>query len=145
MNMKTPEKSAAPRPVIHMIDEEGDAIEALAMTMEAKNPKVAELLYEELARAQFHSAETIPADIVTMNSKVEFIDERSGSRRVLELVYPRDADIEKGRISIFTPTGAGLIGMVAGETISWPDRSGAERILRIVSVTPPETAEAAAG
>lgn len=128
----------ADRPIIHMIDTESDEIEALAMVMETRNPKVAELLFEELDRAELHPAADMPPNIVTMNCKVEFVDERSGTQRVVELVYPKDADIEKDRISIFTPMGAGLIGMVAGETITWPDRSGSERILRIVNVTPPE-------
>lgn len=129
----------AGRPVIHMIDEEGDAIEALAMAMEGQNSKVSELLYEELGRAEFHTIGNMPLNIVTMNCKVEFVDERSGSQRIVTLVYPKDADVEQGRISIFTPIGAGLIGMLAGETIAWPDRSGNERMLRIVAVTPPET------
>jgi len=124
------------RPVIHMIDRESDTIEAFAM--EARNPDVAELLYGELGRAVLHAAEDMPPDIVTMNCKVEFVDETSGLRRVVKLVYPKDADIENDCLSILTPMGAGLIGMVAGETISWPDRSGTERMLRIVKVTPPE-------
>ncbi|MBF6602211.1 MAG: hypothetical protein ITG03_04505, partial [Sphingorhabdus sp.] len=36
----------ADRPIIHMIDTESDEIEALAMAMETRNPKVAELLFE---------------------------------------------------------------------------------------------------
>ncbi len=130
------------RPVIHMIDHESDTIEGFAMAMEARNPKVAELLYEELGRAVLHTAEDMPPNIVTMNCTVEFIDEKSGMRRMLKLVYPKDADIGHDRLSILTPMGAGLIGMVAGETIAWPDRSGVERMLRIVNVTPPERLEA---
>mgnify|MGYP003631102346 FL=1 len=128
----------AGRPVIHMIDHESDAIEAFAMAMESRNPKVAEMLYEELGRAILHSADDMPDNIVTMNCKVEFVDETSGLRRTVKLVYPKDADIENDHLSILTPMGAGLIGMVAGETIAWPDRSGTERILRIVNVTPPD-------
>lgn len=135
---QTNTNSGHDRPVIHMIDKECEEIEGLAMTMESRNPKVAELLYGELGRAELHPANEMPPNTVTMNCKVEVLDERSGSQRVLELVYPKDADIEQDRISIFTPMGAGLIGMVAGETIAWPDRSGAERMLRIVNVTPPE-------
>jgi len=128
----------AGRPVIHMIDHESDAIEAFAMAMESRNPKVAEMLYEELGRAILHSADDMPDNIVTMNCTVEFVDETSGLRRTVKLVYPKDADIENDHLSILTPMGAGLIGMVAGETIAWPDRSGTERILRIVNVTPPD-------
>ena len=128
----------AMRPVIHMIDHESDAIEAFAMALESRNPKVAEMLYEELGRATLHSADDMPDNIVTMNCTVEFVDETSGLRRMVKLVYPKDADIENDCLSILTPMGAGLIGMVAGETIAWPDRSGTERMLRIVSVTPPD-------
>ena len=139
--MKETDISAgAGRPVIHMIDHESDAIEAFAMAMESRNPKVAEMLYEELGRAILHSAEDMPDNIVTMNCKVEFVDETSGLRRTVKLVYPKDADIENDHLSILTPMGAGLIGMVAGETIAWPDRSGTERMLRIVEVTPPDDA-----
>ncbi len=139
--MKETDISAgAGRPVIHMIDHESDAIEAFAMAMESRNPKVAEMLYEELGRAILHSAENMPDNIVTMNCKVEFVDETSGLRRTVKLVYPKDADIENDHLSILTPMGAGLIGMVAGETIAWPDRSGTERMLRIVEVTPPDDA-----
>jgi regulator of nucleoside diphosphate kinase len=52
----------------------------------------------------------------------------------VKLVYPQDADIEAGRISILTPIGAGLIGLAQGDSIVWPDRDGQERILRIVRV-----------
>ncbi|WP_339821509.1 nucleoside diphosphate kinase regulator [uncultured Parasphingorhabdus sp.] len=128
----------AMRPVIHMIDHESDAIEAFAMALEARNPKVAEMLYEELGRATLHSVDDMPDNIVTMNCTVEFIDETSGLRRMVKLVYPKDSDIENDCLSILTPMGAGLIGMVAGETIAWPDRSGTERMLRIVAVTPPD-------
>jgi regulator of nucleoside diphosphate kinase len=53
------------------------------------------------------------------------------------LVYPAEADIEAGRISILTPVGAGLIGLAEGASILWPDRDGHERRLRIIAVTPP--------
>ena len=128
----------AGRPVIHMIDHESDAIEAFAMAMESRNPKVAEMLYDELGRAILHNADDMPDNIVTMNCTVEFVDETSGLRRTVKLVYPKDADIENDHLSILTPMGAGLIGMVSGETIAWPDRSGTERMLRIVNVTPPD-------
>lgn len=123
-------------PIIHMIEAESKVLNAMASALEKRNPAVADLLYAELERAELHSAEEIPADTVTMNCKVEFVDERSGVSRTVALVYPSDADIAKDRISILTPVGAGLIGMTAGESISWPDRSGTKRLLKIVAVTP---------
>ena len=79
----------------------------------------------------------MPADVVRMGSTVEFFDEAHGSQRAVQLVYPGEADIGAGRVSILTPVGAGLIGLSAGAEITWPDREGRKRSLRILKVTPP--------
>lgn len=130
----------ARRPAIHMIDRESETITALAERLEKHNPNVADLLYDELDRAVLCTAQNIPSDTVTMNCTVEFVDERSGARRSVQLVYPQQADISENRVSILTPVGAGLIGMKAGNSIVWPDRSGAERVLKIVNVIRPAVA-----
>lgn len=126
------------RPVIHVIIDECDSLSALALSAEHRHPQSASMLLAELDRAELRVAIDMPPETVTMNSSVEFIDEESGVRRVVQLVYPNDADIGAGRISILTPIGAGLIGMSAGYAIPWPDRDGRVRSLRIVSVTPPD-------
>ncbi|MBL8904295.1 MAG: GreA/GreB family elongation factor, partial [Rhizobiales bacterium] len=54
---------------------------------------------------------------------------------VLQLVYPEKADIAAGRISILTPIGTALIGLSIGQTMTWVDRDGQSRQLRIVAVT----------
>jgi len=117
-----------------MIDTEADALANLALGAEAQMPKVSQQLLDEIARANIQRADRIAADVVTMHSTVEFIDEASGTDRTIELVYPRDADISAGRVSILTPVGAGLIGLRTGQSILWPDRDGRERKLTIVKV-----------
>jgi len=52
----------------------------------------------------------------------------------VQLVYPADADIDAGKVSILTPVGAGLIGLRAGQAIAWPDRDGRARTLRVLGV-----------
>lgn len=126
--------NAARRPPIHMIDTEADALANLALGAEAQMPKVSQQLLDEIARANIQRADRIAPDVVTMHSTVEFIDEASGTDRTIELVYPRDADISAGRVSILTPVGAGLIGLRTGQSILWPDRDGRERKLTIVKV-----------
>ncbi|XHS02282.1 nucleoside diphosphate kinase regulator [Sphingomonas sp. DBB INV C78] len=125
------------KPPIRMIDAEADKLATLAMSVETRLPQVAELLLAEIDRAELHAADAMPADVVTMLSTVEFVDEGSGAVRTVSLVWPADADIAAGRISILTPVGAGLIGLSAGQAIRWPDRDGHERRLRITRVTPP--------
>jgi regulator of nucleoside diphosphate kinase len=62
--------------------------------------------------------------------------------RRVQLVLPKDADIDAGRVSILSYVGAGLIGLKEGQSINWPDTSGAARKLTLVKV---EDAEAAVG
>ena len=118
-----------------MIEEEAEKLSNLAVSIESRLPQVSELLIRETSRAKLHTAKSVPADVVTMGSSVEFVDEGTGTRRTVQLVYPAEADISAGRISILTPVGAGLIGMREGQSILWPDREGVERRLVIVKVT----------
>ncbi|HWL46390.1 MAG TPA: nucleoside diphosphate kinase regulator [Sphingomonadaceae bacterium] len=131
------------RPAIHMIDEESDKLSGLALSVESRLPEIAELLLNEIERAELHGADDMPAGIVTMMSTVEFVDEGSDTRRTVQLVYPPDADIAQGKISILTPIGAGLIGLSKGQSILWPDREGHKRKLKIVKVSRPKKTSAA--
>lgn len=127
-------RAAASRPPIHMIEEEADKLSDLALTIATRLPQVSDLLIRETSRARLHKRSAIPSDVITMGASVEFVDEGSGARRTVQLVYPPEADIEAGRISILTPVGAGLIGLREGQSILWPDRDGRERLLAIVRV-----------
>ncbi|WP_326524179.1 nucleoside diphosphate kinase regulator [Sphingomonas sp.] len=111
------------RPPIRMIDAEAETLADLALSVERRMPAVSALLLREAERARLHSASNIPDDVVTMGSMVEFLDDTTGQPRTVTLVYPADADISAGRISILTPVGAALIGLRAGQSILWPDRS----------------------
>lgn len=135
----TPSK-AIRRPSIHMINTEAETLSGMAIAAEDRIPQVSELLLAEIGRAHLHSAARIPADTVTMLSTVQFSDQANGTERTVQLVYPKDADISAGRISILTLVGAGLIGLREGQSIIWPDRSGKERVFTIGKVTQPETA-----
>lgn len=127
----------ASRPPIHLIDSEAERLGDLALAAEARLPEVAALLLREIERAAVHGVDSFPQGVVRMGARVDFIDEGSGAHRTVELVYPPDADIAAGKLSILSLVGAGLIGLAEGQTIRWPDRSGAERVLRIEKVTPP--------
>ncbi len=130
--MKT--KTAAARPPIHMLEEEAEKLANLAVSIEERLPQVSEMLLSEIDRAKLHKPGRIGKDVVTMNSTVAFLDTSSGTERTVTLVYPPEADIDAGRISILTPVGAGLIGLKAGQSILWPDREGRQRMLEIKRV-----------
>ena len=130
--MKTTKGAA--RPPIHMLEEEAEKLANLAISIEERLPQVSELLLGEIDRATLHKPGRIGKDVVTMNSTVVFLDTSSGSERRVQLVYPPEADIDSGRISILTPIGAGLIGLKTGQSILWPDREGRKRTLEIKRV-----------
>lgn len=131
MENRAKNKSSA----IHLIDEEADTLTELAISATERLPQVSELLLLEIGRAVIHRRDEIADDIVTMYATIEFADGENGARRSVQLVYPKDADISSGRISIMTPVGAGLIGLRAGQSILWPDRQGHERHLKVEKVT----------
>jgi len=107
----------------------------LAEAASDRMPDVAEVLLQELDRARVVKDGSAPADRVRMGSTVTYRSD-SGERTV-RLVYPGEADIEAGRISILTPIGAALIGLSPGQSIKWTARDGVAHQLTIVDVKPP--------
>ena len=133
----TKKKSGAAMPLIRMIDSEADALTELTLQNQRDSISFHELLLDEIDRAAICDRADIPQDVVTMGSSVTFVDEKSGAERTVRLVYPAEADIAAGRMSILTPVGAGLIGLSVGQSINWPDRGGIEHRLTIVAVEQP--------
>lgn len=97
--------------------------------------ETAELLENELSRSVTVVDEEMPDDVVAMNSKVSFVDQESGKESVITLVYPHEANIGEGKISILTPVGSALIGLKVGQIIEWPFPNGKSKELKVVAVT----------
>lgn len=93
-----------------------------------------EVLAEELERAEVVPAGQIARNVVTMNSRVVFENQRTAERREVWLVYPHESDVERGRISVLAPIGSALLGLAVGQTIDWPLPGGHVKQLRIVEV-----------
>lgn len=81
-------------------------------------------LGEELKRAKRVPSEEIPANVITMNSSVLLKDLQSGREMEITLVYPKDADINTRKISIFAPVGTAILGCKEGDVVEWPVPSG---------------------
>lgn len=91
-------------------------------------------LAEELERAIVVPADRIPEDVVTMNSRLIYCDESSGTTREVELVYPSEADPVAGRVSVLAPVGCALLGLRVGQSIDWNLPSGKVHRLRVERV-----------
>ncbi|KAF1686445.1 nucleoside diphosphate kinase regulator [Pseudoxanthomonas broegbernensis] len=91
-------------------------------------------LMDELNRAEVLPPEQMPANVVTMHSQVECEDAATGEQHVLTLVYPNEADVEKGRVSVLAPVGSALLGLSVGQTIDWQAPGGRPLKLQVKAV-----------
>ncbi|KAF1687813.1 nucleoside diphosphate kinase regulator [Pseudoxanthomonas taiwanensis] len=91
-------------------------------------------LMDELNRAEVVPPEQVPPDVVTMHSQVECEDVASGEEHVLTLVYPNEADVEKGHVSVLAPVGSALLGLSVGQSIEWEAPGGRKLNLRVKAV-----------
>ena len=114
-----------------------ERLSALVKAAMASTPELAEVLAGELARAHVLAAGRCPQDIVGMDCEVSFRDDRTGRVQSMRLVYPRESDVAKSRLSVLTPVGAALIGVRVGESVTWETPSGELRQLTVISVKDP--------
>lgn len=120
-----------PRIVIRAGDAE--RLATLANALVGSKPELADELLRELARAR--TIAKAPANSVQMGSTLTY--EADGRQRRVTLVYPDQADIDAGRVSVLTPVGAALIGLTEGQSIDWTARDGRIHRLKIVAVEAP--------
>jgi len=139
MTQPTQKTHRKPKIIVGEIDHE--RLTGLATTALERIPEVAEELLAEMDRAKVVAPAKLPADVVRMGSFVTF-DSDSAQHRRVQLVYPGEADIEQGRISVMTPIGAALIGLAAGQSIAWTARDGKKHVLTVTAVEQPAMATA---
>jgi regulator of nucleoside diphosphate kinase len=105
----------------------------MAQSTEAKDRGDLAGLLDELSRAVVVPADQIPADVITMRSRVRLVDLDNGSVLEYTLVYPSEADFSAGKISIVAPVGAAMIGYREGDEIEW-DVPGGRRRFRVDAI-----------
>jgi regulator of nucleoside diphosphate kinase len=99
-----------------------------------------EALAKELAKAEFVDPRAIPTDVVTMNSRVILRDVDTGEKMNFILVFPTDADMDNGAISVLAPIGTAILGYSEGDIVEWPVPSGVRRIQIEQIIYQPEAA-----
>ena len=95
-------------------------------------------LREELDRAAVIDPVAFPADVVTMDSTVEFEDLGTSEIEEYTIAFPENADVERRRISILAPIGTALIGCRVGDIVKWPTPGGIRqlKVRRVVAPAP---------
>ncbi len=105
----------------------------LAMAGSGHGADIADNLLYELERAVVVPDGQLPPDTVGMGSHVRYRT-WDGTEREVTLVYPARANIAEGRISVLTPIGTALLGLTAGQSISWLTRDGRKQNLTVLAV-----------
>jgi regulator of nucleoside diphosphate kinase len=136
---KTTNGGAKPRITLTALDHE--RLSQLARAAANTLPDAASELMDELDRAQVLAKGRHPSDVVCMGREVVYRDDTTGRVQTVILVYPNEADIAEGRISVLTPIGTALIGLAVGKSINWTTRTGEMRRLTILQVREPLPAE----
>ena len=94
-----------------------------------------EVLKSELEEAVILPAESLSLQMVSLGAAVRYEDLESGQADSCQVVAPSDASQAAGRVSIFQPLGAALLGREEGQEVEFVSAAGPRRI-RILSVSP---------
>jgi regulator of nucleoside diphosphate kinase len=127
------------KPAITIAVSDHERLARLAESHASRLPEVADELMAELERARVVPDERLSANVVRMGSKIRFTSDL-GENRQVTLVFPGDADIAQGKVSILTPIGAALIGLSKGQSIDWTARDGRVHRLTVAAVEAPDRA-----
>lgn len=88
----------------------------------------------ELDRARIIKEAEVPSDLVTMNSRVRYLNLESNKESEITIVYPKDANLSENRVSVLASLGSALIGLREGETIDWTFPDESSRKLKVLKV-----------
>jgi regulator of nucleoside diphosphate kinase len=97
-------------------------------------------LTREIERGALVTPQQMPKEVVTMNSSVRVTDLESEATHVYTIVFPADADYEKGKISILAPLGTALLGYRVGDIVNWHVPRGIRQLRIDEIVYQPEAA-----
>ena len=91
-------------------------------------------LEEILGLARIVRPESVPCDVVTMNSRVLYQDIVTQRTHAVTVVYPAEADPSSGKISVLSPVGVALLGESEGDELELPVPHGGTLRIRIIDV-----------
>ncbi len=126
---------------IYVTDADKERLQKRMDEYRQSNPNCADsvrALERELKRAHIVTAADIPASVVTMNSRAVLRNRQSGRETVYTLVYPEDASLASGKVSVLAPVGLAILGYGKGDVISWPVPSGVAELEVVDVVYQPE-------
>jgi len=99
-----------------------------AQYTEYRKSKYLDRLQMEIDRAIVVASQDIPGDVVTMNSRVCLEDIDTEEEEIYTLVYPENADLKLGRVSVLAPIGTAMLGYEVGDIFEWEVPAGIRKL-----------------
>lgn len=109
-------------------------------TYRANQPAALTILKGELERRQVVAAQRVPKGVVTMHTVVQVTDLEDDESETYTLVYPEEASINEGKLSVLAPMGTALLGARAGQVVKFNAPGGTRRLKVARIVYQPEAA-----
>ena len=108
-----------------------DAIDQLVSNLRRspfRDQQQLDLLDEILQNVDVITSKDVPNDVIRISSTFRVLDMQTGRRVRYTLVFPEDADISEGRISILAPLGTAVLGHRRGDTLEAKVPGGTKRL-----------------
>ncbi|EMI20966.1 GreA/GreB family elongation factor [Rhodopirellula maiorica SM1] len=74
--------------------------------------------------AEIVDSREIPADVVSMDSIIQLRNRNTDKLETYTLVYPEEAHIATGKLSVLSPIGTAILGCRVGDCVHWNIPSG---------------------
>ena len=98
------------------------------------------VLEEGLEFAEIVEPQAIPPDVVTMRSTLKLKDVQTGEKSTYSIVFPTEANLDEGKISILAPLATALLGHRRGETVEFQAPTRTRKLLIQEILYQPEAA-----
>lgn len=115
-------------------DRLANLIELVRGQRDRSNLNYVRKLEDELEFAEIVAPAEMPSDVVTMRSRMRLKDMDTEEESVYSIVFPTEANIDEGTISVLTPLATALLGHRRGVTVEFhaPGRVRRMQILEIL-------------
>ena len=117
--------------LIYITDDDMKRLKELIMVAREfgkENEKYLRDLEGELVRGKVVKSQDIRNNIITMNSKIRLRNIDTQEEMIYQLVFPDNANVNQGKISILAPIGTALLGYKAGDIIKWKVPAGLTKL-----------------
>ncbi len=108
-------------------------VQSLKYAQDAEIKKCVEQIQHDLNDAHVIAADDIPHDVVTMGSRVQFVDVDTREESAYTVVWPDEASMDEGKVSVLAPIGLALLGCKVEDEVNCHTPAGVRR-LRITEI-----------